>query len=119
MARKDITLDKVCKTVIDNPSIHFIEDLAVELGVSKSNFYLMFPTNKTELDTIKGYLGQNKTSEKRKLRDRWSLSDSAPLQISLYKLLGSQEERDVLNGQSRSREDTEKTEYEIRGELYD
>jgi len=120
MTRNDVTLKRVLKQITDSPDIHFVSDVYQDLGVSKTTFYEKFPALSEEMTIIKETIGINKGLEKRKMRRSWSHSDSAPLQMGLYKLLGTQDERDALNNnESRTKEDTRETEYEVRKSLYE
>lgn len=117
---KDIPLNKILKKIADVDDLVFIEDLCIELNVSKTWFYERFPVGSNEMDEVKDALSANSADIKRRMRRKWQNSDSAPLQIGLMKLLGTQDERDALNNNVTIKApEKEKTEFEIRTGLYD
>lgn len=77
------------------PRIVFIEQLVSYLPCDKKTFYAH---NLHESPAIKDSIEQNKIDKKAKLRDKWEESDSATLQIALYKLIGNEGEKHALNG---------------------
>jgi hypothetical protein len=48
------------------------------------------------VETIKSELGKNKIKAKRKMRNKWSESENATLQLAAYKLIAEKEELDAL-----------------------
>ena len=84
--------------IANDPDIVFVEDVICETGVSKACFYKFFPPESDELNNIKALLLVNSAKIKRGMRKNWKFEDaSAALQVSLYKLLGTKEEREALN----------------------
>lgn len=95
------------KEIIKNDvDIVFIEDLIIELGISKPTFYDYYPINSNEINEIKDLILKNKTTTKKFLRNKWKDSDNATLNICLYKLLSSEEERELLS--DKPKDDTKK-----------
>ncbi len=87
-------IDKSKKILNNKKSlIHYVEDLSDELGISKQTFY---SHGLNEIDAIKDGLSKNKRLIKKGLRKKWYDSKSSACQISLYKLLGTLEERQAL-----------------------
>jgi hypothetical protein len=72
----------------------FIEDLIVQLGISKQAFY---NHKLDENDDIKERLERNKVATKNYLRKKWFNSNNPTLQISLYKILANDFEYARLN----------------------
>ena len=82
---------------IEENNLYFIEDVIAYLGISKPTFYEHFKVDSNELNYLKEILIKNRSSAKVKMRKNWLVSDNATLQIGLYKLIGSEEERRKLN----------------------
>lgn len=93
MIDKDKLFEKAKKAIVDDPGLHFIEDVAVACGCSKRTFYDKFPLESHEMHEIKELLAENCTKLKVGMRKKWSDSDNATLQMGLYKLVGTNEER--------------------------
>lgn len=91
---------KLYKTAIntlkDDNEIVFIEDLCICMAISKPTFYEHFPVDSNELNEIKELIQKNKTNLKKDLRKKWYKSDNATLNICAYKLLATDEERNLL-----------------------
>ena len=90
--------------------LYFIEDLIGFLPCSKTTLYDYFPIDSNEMNTIKKELEDNRVATKIKLRNKWLESTSAPLQIGLMKLLGTDDEVDRLNGSRQKIDHTTKGE---------
>lgn len=75
--------------VIHKEKLCFIEDVAANLGISRSTFY---EHGLDKSDTIKEALINNKIAKKKKLRNKWEDSDNATLNIALYRLLADDDE---------------------------
>ena len=90
--------------------LYFIEDLIGFLPCSKPTLYDYFPIDSNEINTIKKELEDNRVATKIKLRNKWLESTSAPLQIGLMKLLGTDDEVDRLNGSRQKIDHTTKGE---------
>jgi len=74
------------------PGNAFIQDITASLPCSYQTFYTLMNGHNEEFDILKANLDNNKIAIKQKLRKRWQDSDNATLQISLYKLLSTDEE---------------------------
>jgi len=91
------TIFRKAKAIIKkDEEIIFIEDLCLSLGIAKKTFYEYFPIESNEINELKEAILQNKTTKKKKLRTKWADSDNATLNICLYKLLSTEEERRLL-----------------------
>jgi len=94
------------KEIVPKEKVVFIEELVSYLPCNKSTFYDLFPIGSNESDEIKELINDNKVKTKVKLRKQWEDSESASLQIGLYKLLGTEEERERLNTSYQKGEQT-------------
>jgi len=80
--------------VIKEHELVFISDVIAYLPCSTATFY----NHKLEqLEELKELLEQNIIETKIQLRKKWFNSDNATLQLALYKLLGTDEERKKLS----------------------
>lgn len=77
--------------------LFFIEDIVAMLPCSKPTFYEFFPPDSNELNELKDLIDTNRISIKVGLRKKWNDSDAPALQLSLYKLICSNEERKNLS----------------------
>lgn len=93
MIDKDKLFEKAKNAIKDNPDFHFIEDVVVACGCSKCTFYDKFPLDSNEMNEIKELLAENCIKLKVDMRKKWRNSDNATLQMGLYKLVGTNEER--------------------------
>jgi hypothetical protein len=93
MAYKTEEILKKSIKAIKDLGLVFIEDVCVSMGISKKTFY----THKLhESDELRNLLEYNIINNKIKLRKKWLESDNATLQLALYKLIGTTEERKKL-----------------------
>ena len=101
MAYKTEDLYNKAIELAKDKSFHFIDDIIASLPCSKKTFYNHFNTDDTEeihhLHNIKDQLEQNRIIQKQGMRKKWVDNDNATLQISLYKLIGTAEERQRLS----------------------
>jgi len=88
--------NKALKVITKN-NLYFIEDVVAFLPCDKTTFYRFFEVESNEYNAIKELLDQNRINAKVGLRKKWNDSDNATLQIGLYKLIGSEDERKKLN----------------------
>lgn len=94
MSYKTTDLEKKSLEVIKKHNITDIKELVTYLPCSRQTFY---GHNLDKLDTIKDAIENNKILTKAKLRKKWADSDNPTVQIALYKLLGTRDERLVLS----------------------
>ena len=97
MAYKKEDLYKQAIKAIEKNNLFFIEDLCTYLPCTKKTFYLKFDVESDELHNIKRLLEDNVIKTKQNLKAKWYKSDNPSMSISLYKLLGSNEERRKLS----------------------
>ena len=86
-----------CKEVIEQNRLFFIEDVIAFLPISKPTFYVYFPMESYELNTLKEMINKNKVLTKTEMRSRWYQSENPTLQIALYKTICSDDERKMLS----------------------
>lgn len=82
---------------IEKNNLFFIEDIVAFLPCSKTTFYDFFPIDSNELNTIKGILEINKIKTKSSIRAKLYKSPKAGELLALYRMICSNEERQVLN----------------------
>lgn len=95
MAYKTAELEKLALSAIKQHKLVFIEEVVSYLPISKPTFY-EHGLNKS--DALKSAILANKVNMKAGLRSKWYEGDNATTQIALYKLIGTEEEADRLNG---------------------
>lgn len=88
-------LERKSLTVIKRYKLVFIEEVVSYLPCSKQTFY---EHKLDEVDAIKSAIEQNKVSRKVGLRSKMYKADNPSAWIALYKLLGTDDEADRLNG---------------------
>lgn len=87
-----------CLSLILDYKLLFINDLIALLPFSKSTFYV-YGLDKS--DAIKDAIESNRTMIKQKLRAKWYESTTPTLQIALYKILATPEERKAMSSSSK------------------
>lgn len=85
------------KEMIVKHKLFFVEDIIAFLPCSKSSFYDFFPDGSDELDILKELLEQQRVTLKVGMRSKWYKSDNATLQVSLMKLICTDDERKKLS----------------------
>jgi len=89
--------DKAIKYASEKELI-FITEVVTYMPCGNTTFYTLFPENSEELDNIKEILEQNRVDLKRMLRKKMFKEGKSADNIVLYKLAGTKEEREILNG---------------------
>lgn len=84
---------------IEKHKLFFIEDIIAFLPCRKSTFYEHFPNETDYYKRMFEALEKNRTEIKTSLRSKWYKSNSAPLQLALYKLIANPEEHKALQMQ--------------------
>lgn len=87
-----------CLSLISDYKLLSINDLIALLPFSKSTFYV-YGLDKS--DAIKDAIESNRTMIKQKLRAKWYESTTPTLQIALYKILATPEERKAMSSSSK------------------
>ena len=82
---------------INEKNLYFVEDIVAYLGISKATFYDHFPNDSNDLNYLKELLNSNRVDAKVKMRKNWIDSENATLQMGLYKLIATDEERQKLS----------------------
>lgn len=77
-------------------NLHFLEDIYVEVGIDVSTFYSHFPKNSKDYNDIRACLTANKIRTKKAMRKKWYDADNATLQVALYKMIGTDRDRQKL-----------------------
>jgi hypothetical protein len=95
MAYSKKELEKKALKVIKEKLIVNFSELALHLPVSRVTLYAKGINN---LNSIKEGIEENKINIKANLRAKMYKSQNSTDTIALYKLLGTQDERDALNG---------------------
>jgi len=85
--------------VIGKNRLFFIEDVIAMIGISKQTFYDFYPVGSDELDQIKTILLKNKAETKVVLRKKWYDGENPTLSLALYKMICTEEERQMLSMQ--------------------
>lgn len=103
--------EKILKDTIDiierDDDILFIGDIIAELPCSRTVFYEFFPGNSEEMELIRKHLEKNRIAKKKKMRKNWGKEDSHwVLQISLYKLICTDDEYDRLSPQNKNNQES-------------
>ena len=80
--------------------LYNIEDIVAYLPCAKPTFYELFPLESNEMNAIKDLCENNKIMIKTAIRAKLLKSDKAAELISLYKLVGTDNERKALSMQS-------------------
>jgi hypothetical protein len=91
-------LEQAKEAVIQN-NLFFIEDIIAFISCSKPTFYEHFPVDSDELNDIKELLDKNKIKTKSSIRAKLFKSAKAAELLSLYRLICTNEERQMLNQQ--------------------
>lgn len=85
------------KKAIKSESLYFVNEIPPAVGISKDTFYNHFPAESDRHKELMLLLLQNKSKVKAELRRRWRLDDNATLQLALYRLSATPEERRLLS----------------------
>jgi len=99
MAYDRIKIFEQAKEAIKANNLFFIEDIVAWLPCGKSCFYEMFPAESEEMNSLKAQLEINKVKTKSAIRAKLFKGDKAAELLSLYRLICTNEERQMLNQQ--------------------
>ena len=97
MAYKTKDLLKKAIDAIQEKKLFFIEDIITMLPCDKTTFYRHFKVGGEDLELIKNELEKNRVSIKTSMRKKWFESSNSTLQIALYKLICTDEERKKIS----------------------
>lgn len=98
MANDKNKIFEQAKTVAESKKLIWIEEVVAFLPISTTTFYEYFPAKSEESEAIKEIIANNRISLKAAMRKKWYDSENPTLQVSLMKLLGTEEETHRLNG---------------------
>jgi hypothetical protein len=85
------------KEVIVKHKLFFIEDIVCFLPCDKTTFYRFFEPESNEYNELKELLDQQKMELKVSMRSKWYKSENATLQITLMKLICTDDERKKMS----------------------
>ena len=88
---------EVAISLIKEKRLIFVQDLADHLGISKMTMYTWWPVGGEDMEVIRARITLNKIELKTTMRNKWYKSQNPTLQISLYKMMANQEEREALS----------------------
>ena len=107
-------LVEMCLETIRNADLNilFITDLVAFLPISRATFYNY---GLDKLDILKEEIDNNRIRTKQALRAKWANSKSPALQIALYRMIATKEEKEAITLASapKETEQEEKTEMPI------
>ena len=89
---------KQAQKLIVEKKLIFMTEVYALLPMTHATFYVWFPEKSEQLETLKALIEANKTNLKMKLREKMFKEGKSADNIVLYKLAGTKEERDILNG---------------------
>lgn len=96
---KDKILKQLLSNIEEDENITSFEDAAESIAPDVSTLYTW---EFEKLDSIKGLIQANKIKVKQSLRNQWKREKASPtLQLALYKLLSTDEERRALSMEYR------------------
>lgn len=95
---------ELSKKALKENNLTMVEDIAAFLPCSLRTFYNY---KLHELQELKDLITVNKIKMKQGLKKRWFDDGSSSERIALYKLLGTQDERDALNGKTEENKNNE------------
>jgi hypothetical protein len=84
---------------IKENNLFFIEDIVAFIPCSKPTFYEFFPVDSNELNRLKELIDRNKVKTKSAIRAKLFKGEKAAELLSLYRLICTNEERQMLNQQ--------------------
>ena len=97
MAYNTATLKKQALAAIDKHKLFFIEDVVAFLPCGKTAFYEHFANETNDRKDIDELLERNRIEVKTSMRSKWYKSEAPALQLSLYKLIATTDERNALS----------------------
>lgn len=87
------------KEAIKANNLFFIEDIVAWLPCSKPTFYELFPIESNDFNELREMIEQNKIKTKSAIRAKLFKGEKAAELLSLYRLICTNEERQMLNQQ--------------------
>lgn len=102
MAYSKNNIEKLAIETINKYNLIFFEELFPFLPISRATFYNW---GMDKLDTIKEALNERKIKTKIGLRKKWYETGNATTEAMLYKLCGTEIERDILNNEKKQKDE--------------
>lgn len=99
MAYDKVRIFEQAKEAIQKNNLFFVEDIVAFIPCSKPTFYELFPVESNDFNTLRDLLDDNKTRTKSAIRAKLFKGEKAAELLSLYRLICSNEERQMLNQQ--------------------
>ena len=97
MAYDRVKIFEQAKDVIVKNKLFFIEDVVAFLPCDKTTFYRFFEVESNEYNILKELLEEQRITIKTSMRSKWYKSENATLQVSLMKLICTDDERKKLS----------------------
>ena len=97
MAYKTKNLRKQAKKAIVDKKLIFIADVIAHIPCAKPTFYEHFPDGSNDLKDFKEMIDKNRIDLKISMRSKWYKGSNPTLQMGLYKLLSTDQERKALS----------------------
>jgi len=97
MAYNTATLKKQALAAIEKHKLFFIEDVVAFIPCGKTAFYEHFANETNDRKEIDELLERNRIEVKTSMRSKWYKSEAPALQLSLYKLIATTDERNALS----------------------
>ena len=97
MAYNTATLKKQALEAIEKHKLFTIEDVVAFIGCARSTFYVYIPDKSDAHKEIEELMQRKRIELKISMRKKWFESDAPALQLGLYKLIATQEERSALS----------------------
>jgi hypothetical protein len=91
------TLKKQALAAIEKHKLFTIEDVVAFIGCARSTFYVYIPDKSDEHKEIEELMQRNRIELKISMRKKWFESDAPALQLALYKMIATQDERNALS----------------------
>lgn len=98
-------LEQTLKVIQSNQHIITIPELVHELGIGRRGFYNRFENFPDMLEDINNALEDNKMIIKQEIRQKLLKNGNPVALISLYKILGTPEEREALGSPSKGKDE--------------
>lgn len=95
---KQKIFEQAKEAVLKN-NLFFISDIVAFVPCSTSTFYEFFPEGSEQSETLKEILNDNKVKTKSAIRSKLFKGSKAAELLSLYRLICTNEERQMLNQQ--------------------
>ena len=106
-------LEETALKAIEDNKLMFFNEIIAFLPCSSSTFFEHFPSNSEQYKRLKEKIDKNKITVKASMRGKWYKSNAPALQLGLYKLIATDEERRALSMSTIDLEIPEETEIKV------